>query len=283
MYSHIFDKHLPGYSLASEEEQSSLWDLASPTVIYELNADIQIERGQGADKLSMCEFGRVDEKMGDYADLLSYDIVHWVEQQHRIYNRFPEMVLDKNQGLKVVHSVPSGYINEYSGDWIRLFYKDKFTYGNLYSVSRFILGQVEERVERWLDGQYPHKIIVHIEPNEKTEHYPATFTSDNQEHCAKVTKIKLALRPYYLQLQEELIHRLNAEPVATYLIERQDQDGFPMVDFICHNDMTLRLVRPLSFVQDMARYLKSNEILDTLIEEFYLKVQMVMENEMANI
>ncbi len=47
--------------------------------------------------------------------------------------------------------------------------------------------------------------------------------------------------------------------------------------------MTLRLVRPLSFVQDMVRYLKSNEILDTLIEELYLKVQMVMENEMANI
>ncbi len=281
MYSDIIEKHLPGYKIATDDEQSVLWDPASPQVIYELNADIQLERGQGLDKLSMCELGREDEQMGNYTDLLSYDLIHWVGQQNRIFNKFPEVEFGNDeQGLKMVRTTPSDYINQYSGNWFRLFYREKFTYGNLYSAVHFILEQVEERVGELLESKYPYTVVMKMESSELLDENSITITADNDENLDQVVDIKLGLRPNCLQFQSELNHRLNGEPVATYIIERQDDDGFPSVDFVCHNDTALRLVRPLRFVKDMTRYQKSREVLDTLVNEYYARVQALLINEM---
>lgn len=280
MYTHIFEKYLPGYEQASDKEQDALWDNASPQTIYELNTAIQRERGQGADQISMCELGREDEQMGDYTDLLSFDIVHWVSQQKHIYNTdYPLDLIRDAQNLKVIHTTPENYVSLYYGDWFRLFYRDEFTYGNLYSAVNYILDEVEERVEQWLEANYPYSIKMDVQAGEQPLSNPVTLTPDHQGNRDKAVAIKVALRPYYQQYRKELNGRLNHEPVATYIIERLDEDGFPTVDFICHNDTTLRLVRPLRFVTDITRYQKSVELLDPLIDEYHTKVRIFLAEQ----
>jgi hypothetical protein len=225
----------------------------------------------------MCELGREDEQMGDYTDLLSYDIVHWASQQKHIHNTdYPLDLARDAQNLNVIQTTPENYVSLYYGDWFRLFYRDKFTYGNLYSAVNFILDEVEERVEQWLEANYPYSIKMEVQPGEQADSNNVTLTPDHQGNRDKAVAIKVALLPHYQEYRKELNERLNHDPVATYIIESLDEEGFPTVDFICHNDTTLRLVRPLRFVTDMTRYQKPVELLDSLIDEYHTKVRIFL-------
>ncbi|MEI8656171.1 hypothetical protein [Vibrio sp. Hal054] len=55
MNDDIIETYLPGYTQADEATRQMLWDEASADTLYQLNAEIQLLRGKGADKLSMCE------------------------------------------------------------------------------------------------------------------------------------------------------------------------------------------------------------------------------------
>jgi hypothetical protein len=54
MNDDIIETYFPGYTLANEETRHALWDEASADTLYQLNAEIQLRRGLGSDKLSMC-------------------------------------------------------------------------------------------------------------------------------------------------------------------------------------------------------------------------------------
>jgi hypothetical protein len=84
--------------------------------------------------------GRQEPEIGHYTDLLSYDIAYWYQQQHAVDSQYSTVEPEHNsQALLVMPTTPLEYISLYRGDWIRLFYQDQFTYGNLYSATHFIL------------------------------------------------------------------------------------------------------------------------------------------------
>ncbi|MDE1317822.1 hypothetical protein L9X50_07350 [Vibrio aestuarianus] len=252
MNDDIIETYLPGYTQADETTRQMLWDEASADTLYQLNAEIQLRRGKGADKLSMCEWGREEQEIGLYGDLLSYDIEFWHKQQRAIDNQYnPDEHEQNPQGLRVMSTTPHDYLSLYRGDWIRLFYQGQFTYGNLYSATNFILEEVEERIEQWLETHYPYQVAITVEQGSQAHDNRAMFSNDNPVHQRHYLDVKRYLQDHYAQFQHQLTSKLNREPVATYLIERKDDGGHPIVDFICHNDTTLRLVRPCSFVKDM--------------------------------
>ena len=268
MNDDIIEMYLPGYIQADEATRHTLWDEASADTLYQLNAEIQLRRGLGADKLSMCEWGREEPEIGLYADLLSYDIAYWHQQQHAVDNQHSLVEPEHNlQGLQVMPTTPHDYMSLYRGDWIRLFYQGQFTYGNLYCATHFILEEVEERIEQWLETHYPYQVTMTVEQGSLANDNRSRLSNDNPMHQQHYLDVKRYLQDHYAQFQHQLTSKLNKEPVATYLIERKDDDGHPMVDFICHNDTTLRLVRPLSFVKDMTRYQKNVNALFPYIEE----------------
>lgn len=268
MNDDIIETYLPGYTQADEATRHTLWDEASADTLYQLNAEIQLRRGLGADKLSMCEWGREEPEIGLYADLLSYDIAYWHQQQHAVDNQHSLVEPEHNlQGLQVMPTTPHDYMSLYRGDWIRLFYQGQFTYGNLYCATHFILEEVEERIEQWLETHYPYQVTMTVEQGSLENDNRSRLSNDNPMHQQHYLDVKRYLQDHYAQFQHQLTSKLNKEPVATYLIERKDDDGHPMVDFICHNDTTLRLVRPLSFVKDMTRYQKNANALTTYIDE----------------
>ncbi|EOX3436738.1 hypothetical protein ACPFUQ_001916 [Vibrio cholerae] len=268
MNDDIIETYLPGYTQADEATRQMLWDEASADTLYQLNAEIQLLRGKGADKLSMCEWGREEKEIGLYGDLLSYDIEFWHQQQRAIDNQYnPDEPEQNPQGLRVMSTTPHDYLSLYRGDWIRLFYQGQFTYGNLYSATNFILEELEERIEQWLETHYPYHVTITVELGSQAHDNRAMFSNDNPVHQRHYLDVKRYLQDYYAQFQHQLTSKLNREPVATYLIERKDDGGHPIVDFICHNDTTLRLVRPCSFVKDMMRYQKNVDTLTPYIDE----------------
>ncbi|CAM3146153.1 hypothetical protein [Vibrio diazotrophicus] len=100
MNDDIIETYLPGYTQADEATRQMLWDEASADTLYQLNAEIQLLRGKGADKLSMCEWGREKQEIGLYGDLLSYDIEFWHQQQRAIDNQYtPDEPEQNPQGL----------------------------------------------------------------------------------------------------------------------------------------------------------------------------------------
>ncbi|GIA57930.1 hypothetical protein L4F31_07095 [Vibrio paracholerae] len=268
MNDDIIETYLPGYTQANEATRHALWDEASADTLYQLNAEIQLRRGMGADKLSMCEWGREEQEIGLYADLLSYDIEFWHQQQRAIDNQYnPDEPEQNPQGLRVMSTTPHDYLSLYRGDWIRLFYQGQFTYGNLYCATHFILEELEEKIEQWLETHYPYQVTMTLEQGSQMHDNRARLSNDNPVHQQRYRDVKLYIQDHHAQFQHQLTSKLNKEPVATYIIERTDDDGHPMVDFICHNDTTLRLVRPLSFVKDMRRYQKNVDALTPYIDE----------------
>lgn len=268
MNDDIIETYLPGYTQANEATRHALWDEASADTLYQLNAEIQLRRGMGADNLSMCEWGREEQEMGLYADLLSYDIEFWHQQQRAMDNQYnPDGSEQNSQGLRVMSTTPHDYMSLYRGDWIRLFYQGQFTYGNLYCATHFILEEVEERIEQWLETHYPYPVTMTLEQGNQVHDNRARLSNDNPVHQQNYLRVKRYLQDHYNQFHRQLTSKLNKEPVATYLIERKDDDGHLMVDFICHNDTTLRLVRPLSFVKDIRRYQKNVDALTPYIDE----------------
>jgi hypothetical protein len=126
---------------------------------------------------------------------------------------------------------------------------------------------VEERIEAWLEKHYSYNVSMTVEPESLPNNHRTTFTSDNPVHQQHHLDAKRYHQDHYAQFQHQLTIKLNKEPVATYIIEHKDDEGHPLVDFICHNDTTLRLVRPMSFVKDMTRYQKNVDALTSYIDD----------------
>ena len=273
----LYDYYLPGYSLAhSESERQRLWEQACPETIYQLNAELQLLRGEGADKLS---FTRPQRKMPtalrQWSNLLTLDIAHWHQQQpwsvspHLIHSE-PSSAHSRpfSPTSRMMSAVPPHYINLYDGEPIRLFYHSYFVYGQLYSALHYILQHAKQALEAWVATRYPYDLLkdLHPEQFDSLHDHDALKTYFHHQYAEWFAE-------QYLNAMFTLNEHLNLQTAATYIIEYTDQNGCPCVDFICKNNTALSMVRPSHFVEDMQQMANSAQYLDFEVQQLAAEIE----------
>lgn len=251
----------------------------APESTYRSHAEYQLRCGEGSDLLSLTEPKRAATSLAQWPDLLSFDIAYWNDQQAEIirlgHNHAPIVLQQHRPGF--IASLPEGYLNQFRGEWIRLYYHNRFVYGNLYSAQHYIMFKALVAVAAWLNSRYPHQLqrdsqlLAHDRCSNEAFHRESHFGYESIKnyfisHCSDW------ISAHYFDLSCELNTQLNQQTPATFIIEYLNSHGLPCVDFVCKNQTALRMVRPANFVEDMQSMVTDAQYLQFKIQQMAAKI-----------
>nr|WP_086938216.1 hypothetical protein [Thaumasiovibrio occultus] len=283
----LYQRYLPAMLQAKHEaEKQQLWQRAGPEVRYYIDSEVQKRCGEGADKLTMNSHATLQPIT--WPDLLTMDVAYWQQRQWRPQQQ-PAASREQLSPLtssststststsqsRLLASVPPDYINLYVGEPIRLFYHSRLVYGHLYSALHYIVLHAEHMVQRWSQAHFPYQ-WPHEFYAAPTERVPPTVSLSDGHDWIK--PYFLAHCEQWLQTQHfdwllELNQALNQQTAAAYVIEYQDDKGFPWVDFVCKNEDALRLVRPDHFAEDIDHIAASPDYLSHHVQQFAAQLE----------
>ncbi|MGL6313865.1 hypothetical protein [Vibrio sp. WXL103] len=260
-----------------------------PQLIYQAHAASQLELGEGRDRITLNEPRRPQTSILEWPNLLTLDIAYWNRQLHEINKLGQSDVAiggqDSEHGLNI--TAPDGYLNQLRGEWIRLFYYQRFVYGNLYSALHYIMYKALVEVAAWLHARYPfqflsrHQLLPHDGAklaSESALHQEGQFSYESLK-AYFISHYSEWINAHYFELIEELNTHLNQQTPATYVIEYLNSQGLPCVDFVCKNQQAMRLVRTEYFVEDMLSMKCDSQYLDFKIQQLAAKI----ENEIRSL
>ncbi|GAM64018.1 hypothetical protein JCM19232_3294 [Vibrio ishigakensis] len=162
---------------------------------------------------------------------------------------------------------------------MQLFYDSRFVYARIYTAAHYVLMHAKLLADHWSKERFPHHLPTEL------------YTPPTSERSFSTSLINLdgyqSLRKHFLQdfsdwsesqhfnWLVELNEEMNKQTAAAYIIEYEDDDGIPWVDFVCKNESALNLVRPAHFVEDIRRITTDNHY----IEHQALKLASKIEDE----
>ncbi|WP_261836649.1 hypothetical protein [Vibrio ishigakensis] len=277
----LYDRYLPGYTDAhSEDERQRLWFLASPQARYKIHRGLQQRHCEGDDCIRFRDQERAELGPVAWPDLLSLDVALWKSRQWN-----PDFFgLESSETPITKQSVsannkPDSYINSYSGERMQLFYESRFVYARIYSAAHYVLMHAKLLAEQWSQERFRHHLPIEL------------YTPSTNERSFTTSLVNIngyqSLRKHFLQDFSDwsesqqfnwlikLNDELNKQTAAAYIIEYEDDDGIPWIDFVCKNDSALNLIRPAHFVEDIQRIAADS----TFIEHQALKLASRIEDE----
>ncbi|SEF84191.1 hypothetical protein [Vibrio hangzhouensis] len=269
----VYERYLSGYSSTlTEQEIQALLQKASASEKYQIDRALQPHYGKGADHLSINNPHRANLDFFSWPDLLSIDVAFW-QQQHWLFSS-PAYAhrLHHNTGLH--YSVPDHYVNLYCGETIQLIYHSQFVYARLFSALHYILIHAKLLADHWSLERFPHHLPTEL-------YHPHEVINDKSFDPNKVVNNQSyqALKQHFLEhytswVDEQYLNwiqpldtTLNKQTAAAYIIEYQDADGLPWVDFICKNNNALQIVRPDHFVEDIENIAASHHYLEHEVQQ----------------
>lgn len=282
----IYERYLPGYSKSmSFSEIQSLMEQVSVDVQYKINAELQQIHGEGDDRLSFENLFRSQNDPLQWPNLLALDVAYWSRQPWHVANtqlssEQSSFEIGTTKDSEHAHDVPSDYLNLYCGERVRLFYRDRFVYGRLFSALHYVLIHAKLFADHWGQQRYPYQLPMETFIKTSREHgdtssltqklinrkaYQSLREYFNQHYISWVSE-------HYLDWMIELNTSLNHQTAATYIIEYQNADGLPWVDFICKNEATLRNIRPSHFVEDIDHMRSSETYLEHEVQKMAAQI-----------
>ncbi len=148
----ILTKKISFYKDLTKEQKDELWDLLSDYEKYCIFLKHQKEVGIGKDKFTLNEYAIKPEDLSKYKNLKQWD-----KAQYKYQKKHGQTHLDIKYKLYLF------------GDWCRLIENKKLIYGEMFSVSGYILDKVEDRLRRFEDALYPHTSKFKFIPNNDKE------------------------------------------------------------------------------------------------------------------
>lgn len=268
----LYQRYLPGYSDAkTDDERQRLWQLASPKTRYLIDCERQQMYGEGSDLISFHDTQRSQLVPTSWPNLLSLDIAHW---QHKHWS--PQYQVIQNSHSVLSKTSPPNYINQFGGEQIRLFYRSRFVYARLYSALHYILIHAKLMSDQWSQERHPYHLPLELyQPPESIQSSPSMVTENGYQ----------SLRNHFLQSYSDWADdqyfnwlrsfndELNHQTPAAYIIEYQDKDGMPWIDFICKNENALAIVRPEHFVEDIEQIATSNQFLEHQVQKLAAQIE----------
>lgn len=274
----LYDRYLPGYTDAhSEDERQRLWFQASAQARYKIHRGLQQQYCEGDDCIRFRNHDRAELGPVDWPDLLSLDVALWKARQ---WNPSPSRQEEPISKQTVsTQTTPANYINSYDGERMQLFYDSRFVYARIFTAAHYVLMHAKLLSDHWSNERFPHHLPTEL------------YTPPTSERSFSSSLINLdgyqSLRKHFLQDFSdwsesqhfnwliELNEEMNKQTAAAYIIEYEDDDGIPWVDFVCKNESALNLVRPAHFIEDIRRIASDNHY----IEHQALKLASRIEDE----
>lgn len=250
---------------------------------YQSHAASQIELGEGQDRITLNEPRRPQTSIVEWPNLLTFDIAYWNRQLHEInkLGRRDGVIGFEASKYALNMTAPNCYVNQLRGEWIRLFYRQRFVYGNLYSALHYIMYKAFVEVAAWLHARYPfqflssHQLLPHngaTLAGERALHQEGQFSYESLK-AYFISHYSEWINAHYFELIDELNIHLNQQTPATYVIEYLNSHGLPCVDFVCKNQQAMRLVRAEYFVEDMLSMRCDSQYLDFKIQQLAAKIE----------
>ena len=253
---------------------------SDPSSTYEMHANTQLECGEGSDLISLHEPRRTGQAIGQWPDLLSFDIAYWIALRKELNAITRSSNNDDYEHLydpRFIQGVPNEYQNQLRGEWIRLYYNNRFAYGNLYSAAHFVMFKALLQVTAWQNSRFPFQLqqdshfLPHDAHGYEALHRESYFNYESIKayfgsHCSDW------LSEHYLDFFTDLNDQLNQQTPATFVLEYLNSKGLPCVDFICKNEQSMRMVRPAHFVEDIQHMKGDPNYLDFKAQQLAAKI-----------